>query len=56
MFTQPLMYSKIRKMKPVLEKYAEKLICEEVITEEVYKVNISIINLGSTRLLYSSDF
>ena len=28
MFTQPLMYRKIRQTKPILDKYAEKLIGE----------------------------
>ncbi|KAJ8732629.1 hypothetical protein PYW07_015228 [Mythimna separata] len=32
MFTQPLMYQKIHKTKPVLEKYADQLIAEGVVT------------------------
>ncbi|XP_071546217.1 2-oxoglutarate dehydrogenase complex component E1 isoform X4 [Panulirus ornatus] len=32
MFTQPLMYNRIRKLKPVIDLYAEKLIKEEVVT------------------------
>lgn len=34
MFTQPLMYRKIRNTKPVLEKYSEQLISEGVVTPE----------------------
>ncbi|XP_059351590.1 2-oxoglutarate dehydrogenase complex component E1-like isoform X3 [Daphnia carinata] len=34
MFTQPLMYSKIRKMKSVMDKYSAKLIDEGVVTKE----------------------
>ncbi|XP_069354829.1 2-oxoglutarate dehydrogenase complex component E1 isoform X3 [Maniola hyperantus] len=37
MFTQPLMYQKIRKTKPVLEKYADQLISEGVVTAEEVK-------------------
>ncbi|XP_046960325.1 2-oxoglutarate dehydrogenase, mitochondrial isoform X2 [Vanessa cardui] len=37
MFTQPLMYQKIRKTKPVLEIYAERLIAEGVVTAEEVK-------------------
>ncbi|XP_023951285.2 2-oxoglutarate dehydrogenase complex component E1 isoform X5 [Bicyclus anynana] len=37
MFTQPLMYQKIRKTKPVLEKYADQLITEGVVTAEEVK-------------------
>ncbi|KAK8739252.1 hypothetical protein OTU49_003545 [Cherax quadricarinatus] len=37
MFTQPLMYNRIRKLKPVLELYAEKLIKEGVVTAEEVK-------------------
>lgn len=33
MFTQPLMYTKIRSQLPVLEKYANKLIEQEVVTD-----------------------
>ncbi|KAF5288848.1 hypothetical protein FQA39_LY03727 [Lamprigera yunnana] len=32
MFTQPLMYTRIRNMKPILEKYSEQLIAEGVVT------------------------
>ncbi|XP_047020828.1 2-oxoglutarate dehydrogenase, mitochondrial isoform X2 [Helicoverpa zea] len=37
MFTQPLMYQKIHKTKPVLEKYADQLISEGVVTAEEVK-------------------
>ncbi|XP_063228335.1 2-oxoglutarate dehydrogenase complex component E1 isoform X3 [Bacillus rossius redtenbacheri] len=37
MFTQPLMYRKIRETKPVLNKYADKLISEGVVTPEEVK-------------------
>lgn len=37
MFTQPLMYQKIRKTKPVLEIYADRLIAEGVVTAEEVK-------------------
>lgn len=37
MFTQPLMYRKIKSTKPALEKYAEKLIAEGVVTAEEAK-------------------
>ncbi|XP_017475772.1 PREDICTED: 2-oxoglutarate dehydrogenase, mitochondrial-like [Rhagoletis zephyria] len=34
MFTQPLMYTKIKKQLPTLHKYAQKLIAEKTVTEE----------------------
>ncbi|XP_050693402.1 2-oxoglutarate dehydrogenase complex component E1-like isoform X3 [Eriocheir sinensis] len=37
MFTQPLMYNRIRKLKPVIDLYADKLINEEVVTPEEAK-------------------
>lgn len=37
MFTQPLMYSIIKKTKPVLDQYSEKLIKEGVVTQEQVK-------------------
>lgn len=37
MFTQPLMYTRIRKLKPVVELYADKLMKEEVVTQEEVK-------------------
>lgn len=39
MFTQPLMYKKIKKQKGVLKMYVEKLIAEGVITVQDYQVN-----------------
>lgn len=38
MFTQPIMYKVIKKTPPVLDKYAEKLIEEKVVTQEEVKV------------------
>lgn len=40
MFTQPIMYKKIRATKPVVEKYAEKLIKEGVVDESYFKVPV----------------
>ncbi|XP_069996327.1 2-oxoglutarate dehydrogenase complex component E1 isoform X3 [Penaeus vannamei] len=37
MFTQPLMYTRIRKLKPVIELYGDKLISEGVVTPEEVK-------------------
>jgi len=37
MFTQPLMYRKIRSMKSCLDKYAEKLIKEGIVTDDQFK-------------------
>lgn len=37
MFTQPLMYRKIKQTKPSLEKYSDKLIAEGVVTPEEVK-------------------
>lgn len=39
MFTQPLMYKKIKKEKGVLKKFAERLIADGVITVQEYQVN-----------------
>lgn len=39
MFTQPLMYKRIKKQKSVLNKYAEKVIAEGLITIQEYEVN-----------------
>lgn len=38
MFTQPLMYSIIKKTKPVLVQYAEKLVNEGIVTTDQFKV------------------
>lgn len=38
MFTQPIMYKVIKETPPVLDKYAEKLIEEKVVTKEEVKV------------------
>uniref|UniRef100_A0A8C4RE04 2-oxoglutarate dehydrogenase complex component E1 n=1 Tax=Erpetoichthys calabaricus TaxID=27687 RepID=A0A8C4RE04_ERPCA len=41
MFTQPLMYKQIKKQKPVLLKYAEKLMSEGAVTQQEYEEEIS---------------
>uniref|UniRef100_W5NDW0 2-oxoglutarate dehydrogenase complex component E1 n=1 Tax=Lepisosteus oculatus TaxID=7918 RepID=W5NDW0_LEPOC len=41
MFTQPLMYKQIKKQKPVLQKYAEKLIADGTVTRQEYEEEIS---------------
>lgn len=38
MFTQPLMYKKIKQTPVLLKKYSDKLINEGVITREEYEV------------------
>lgn len=40
MFTQPLMYTKIHKHKPVLQLYAEQLIKDKVITDQEFKSEV----------------
>jgi 2-oxoglutarate dehydrogenase complex dehydrogenase (E1) component-like enzyme len=42
MFTQPLMYKKIREMPVVLSKYSDKLIQEGTITKEEYDVRLPL--------------
>ncbi|XP_065103586.1 oxoglutarate (alpha-ketoglutarate) dehydrogenase a (lipoamide) isoform X2 [Paramisgurnus dabryanus] len=41
MFTQPLMYKQIKKQKGVLQKYAEKLIAEGVVTRQEYEEEVA---------------
>ncbi|KAG9332042.1 hypothetical protein JZ751_016229 [Albula glossodonta] len=41
MFTQPLMYKQIKKQKGVLQKYAETLIAEGVVTRQEYEEEIA---------------
>lgn len=41
MFTQPLMYKQIKKQKPVLQKYAEKLIAEGAVSRQEYEVGLA---------------
>uniref|UniRef100_A0A8C3ACH5 2-oxoglutarate dehydrogenase complex component E1 n=1 Tax=Cyclopterus lumpus TaxID=8103 RepID=A0A8C3ACH5_CYCLU len=41
MFTQPLMYKRIRKQRGVLEKFAEKVIGEGVVTTRAYEVTVA---------------
>lgn len=43
MFTQPLMYTIIKKTKPGLEKYADQLINEGVVTSEEVKVRFKFV-------------
>ena len=43
MFTQPLMYRKIRNTKPSLDLYAQKLIKEGVVTPEEVKVQYFLL-------------
>uniref|UniRef100_A0A671NSB6 2-oxoglutarate dehydrogenase complex component E1 n=1 Tax=Sinocyclocheilus anshuiensis TaxID=1608454 RepID=A0A671NSB6_9TELE len=42
MFTQPLMYKQIKKQKPVLQKYAEKLTAEGAISKQEYEVGVCV--------------
>ena len=39
MFTQPLMYKKIKQMKTCLVKYAEKLIAGGTVSQQEYEVS-----------------
>ena len=41
MFTQPLTYKLIKKQKGVLQKFAEKLISDGVVTAQEYEVKSS---------------
>jgi len=50
MFTQPLMYTRIRQTKPVLDQYKEKILREGVATEDYIKVRA-----GELRLLAGLD-
>ncbi|CAL8278261.1 unnamed protein product [Merluccius merluccius] len=49
MFTQPLMYKKIKKQRGVLQKYAEALIAEGVVTSQEYEVQLLFFHLSSGR-------
>lgn len=51
MFTQPLMYKKIKKQKGVLEKFAQKVIAEGIITIQQYEVNQPAAACSSCRTL-----
>ncbi len=53
MFTQPLMYKKIRQMKTCLSKYADKLVAEKVITTQEFEVKQNHQN-RTTRLSYQN--
>lgn len=52
MFTQPLMYKQIKKQKPVLQKYAEKLIAEGAVSRQEYEVKTAFPSM----LFASSGF
>nr|XP_020443063.1 2-oxoglutarate dehydrogenase, mitochondrial-like isoform X3 [Monopterus albus] len=41
MFTQPLMYKRVQKQKKVLQKFAEKLIAEGVVTAQEYEEEVA---------------
>lgn len=41
-FTQPLMYQKIRGLKPTLDKYSEQLIKEGVVTAEEVCITLNL--------------
>ncbi|KAK1884565.1 2-oxoglutarate dehydrogenase mitochondrial [Dissostichus eleginoides] len=41
MFTQPLMYKQIKKQKGVLQKFAEKVIAEGVVTTQAYEEEVA---------------
>lgn len=47
MFTQPLMYKQIKKQKPVLQKYAEKLISEGAVSRQEYEVKTAFPSMLS---------
>ncbi|XP_067340579.1 2-oxoglutarate dehydrogenase complex component E1 isoform X5 [Channa argus] len=42
MFTQPLMYKRIKKQKGVLQKFSEKLIAEGVVTTQEYEEEVAM--------------
>jgi len=42
MFTQPIMYKKIRNQPTVLSKYASQLIAENVITDGEFEVTVGV--------------
>lgn len=50
MFTQPLMYKKVKQQKGVLKQYAEKLIADGVITVQEYQVNRPCNSVGTHSL------
>jgi len=39
MFTQPIMYKKIRTQQIVMNKYADQLVNENVVTQHEFEVN-----------------
>ncbi len=50
MFTNPIMYKKIRKHDQVLKKYAEKLIQDKTVTQEWYDVSDYVLQSSLFRL------
>jgi len=52
MFTQPLMYKKIRSMSNVLQKYCDKLIQDGTITHEEYEVSELLISSTYVRVAW----
>ena len=52
MFTQPLMYNKIKNLKPVIDKYASQLIEEGVVSDQEVKVQ-HCININTKRCSYA---
>ena len=55
-FTQPIMYKKISAIKPVVEKYAEKLISEGVVDDGYFKVKIEMRSITIFLLLLFIPF
>ena len=49
MFTQPLMYKKIKQQRGVMQKYAEALIAEGVVTSQEYEVQLLFFHLSAGR-------
>lgn len=54
MFTQPLMYKKIKQQKNVLHKYADQLVSEGVVTEEQVRIHVEQIGSAGIIMLVSS--
>lgn len=49
MFTQPLMYKKIKQMPVLLKKYSDKLVNEAVITREEYEVDTEELPINNKK-------
>ncbi|VDQ07974.1 unnamed protein product [Trichobilharzia regenti] len=57
MFTQPLMYKRIREQPTVLEQYSKKLISEGIVTEQEYKVMTKKnVQMFQEFVVYLADF